>query len=251
VAPAFSISADFAIDKPAGEPCPNLQHDFRCSIHSRLRQEGFPGCVAYDCFGAGQHVTQVTFAGRDWRRSPDIAGQMFAVFAKVRQLHELLWYLNEALTLDRARALTSELDRTIAETERRAALSAEALQEMDLEAHRRVVTTLLRQVSELVRGGAGQDRSGADLIGADLRQVDLVGADLRGAHLVGADLRGANLTLADLTGADLRGAKLGRADLADSLFLTQSQVDSARGDVRTKLPPALTRPENWGSGAPR
>ena len=59
-----------------------------------------PGCVAYDCFGAGQHVTQVTFAGADWRESPGTAERMFDVFAVMRQLHELAWYLTEALALD-------------------------------------------------------------------------------------------------------------------------------------------------------
>jgi uncharacterized membrane protein len=54
VASPFAASADFAIDKPAGAVCPNLEADFRCGIHARLRAEGFPGCTAYDCFGAGQ-----------------------------------------------------------------------------------------------------------------------------------------------------------------------------------------------------
>ena len=77
VAPAFSASADFAIDKDAGQACPHLQSDFRCGIHAHLRQRGFPGCTAYDCFGAGQKVAQVTFAGRDWREAPATAQQMF------------------------------------------------------------------------------------------------------------------------------------------------------------------------------
>jgi len=41
VAPAFERSSDFAIDKPAGRPCPHLQADSRCGIHPRLRGEGF------------------------------------------------------------------------------------------------------------------------------------------------------------------------------------------------------------------
>jgi hypothetical protein len=43
VAPAFAASADFAIDKPAGQACPNLQGDFGCGIHADLRQQGFRG----------------------------------------------------------------------------------------------------------------------------------------------------------------------------------------------------------------
>src|SRR6266568_728039 len=99
VVPAFSVSSDFAIDKPARIPCPNLQRDFRCGIHTDLRAKGFAGCTVYDCFGAGQQVSQVTFAGHDWRDAPDTARRMFAVFPIMRQLHELLWYLTEAYTL--------------------------------------------------------------------------------------------------------------------------------------------------------
>ncbi|MEP6561363.1 MAG: pentapeptide repeat-containing protein, partial [Nakamurella sp.] len=99
VALPFAASADFAINKAAGHPCPNLRTDFRCGIHNSLRQNGFPGCTVFDCFGAGQQVAQVTFGGRDWRQAPDTAEQMFEVFTVMRGLHELLWYLTEAAQL--------------------------------------------------------------------------------------------------------------------------------------------------------
>jgi uncharacterized protein YjbI with pentapeptide repeats len=252
VVPAFSASADFAIDKDAGQACPNLQSDFRCAIHHRLRQTGFPGCTVYDCFGAGQKVTQVTFGGQDWRRTPRIAAQMFQVFTIMRQLHELLWYLTEALTLQPARPVHGELSLALDETERLTHDSPDALVELDVAAHRRAVNALLLRTSEFVRAEARRpeiDRRGADLIGNDLRGADLRGANLRGAYLIGADLRGADLTMADLIGADLRGADLGGADLTGSIFLTQSQVDAAKGDLGTGLPPSLTRPTHWPSMA--
>ncbi|GAA2958167.1 hypothetical protein GCM10020227_26590 [Streptomyces flavovirens] len=102
VALTLTASADFAIDKDAGTPCRNLRDDFRCGIHTRLRTEGFPGCTVYDCFGAGQKISQHTYQGEDWRRRPDTARQMFQAFPVMRQLHELLWYLTEALTLPAA-----------------------------------------------------------------------------------------------------------------------------------------------------
>jgi uncharacterized protein YjbI with pentapeptide repeats len=248
VAPAFSASADFAIDKDAGHPCPNLQPDFRCSIHHRLRQQGFPGCSVYDCFGAGQKVAQVTFGGQDWRRTPRIAAQMFAVFTIMRQLHELLWYLTEALTLQPARPLHAELRLALDETERLTHRSPDALVELDVAAYRRDVNALLLRTSELVRAEARRheiDRRGADLIGKDLSGADLSGTNLRGAYLIGADLSGADLRTADLIGADLRGADLRGADLTGSIFLTQSQLDAANGDLDTKLPSSLTRPTHW------
>jgi uncharacterized protein YjbI with pentapeptide repeats len=248
VAPSFSASADFAVDKSAGHACLHLQQDFRCAIHHRLRQEGFPGCTVYDCFGAGQRVAQVIFSGQDWRQAPHTGSQMFAVFLIMRQLHELLWYLTEALSLEPARPLHGTLRRALEETERLTQLLPEVITELDVAAHRRVVGDLLLRTSELVRAEARpqpQDRRGADLIGAKLHGADLRGANLRGAYLIGADLRGADLRLADLLGADLRATDLRGADLTGSIFLTQSQLTAAKGDTRTKLPPSLTRPAHW------
>jgi uncharacterized protein YjbI with pentapeptide repeats len=248
VVPAFSASADFAIDKPAGHPCPNLQPDFRCGIHIRLRQEGFRGCTVYDCFGAGQKVSQETFGGQDWLE-PHRARQMFAVFPIVRNLHELLWYLNESLTMLAASSLHRDLTAALEGTERLTRHSPDALLELDVGAHRHAVNDLLLSVSELVRAEVRHEKDyrGADLIGANLEGADLTGASLRGALLIGADLRGADLRLADVTGADLRGADLAGADLTDCIFLIQSQLDAAKGDSSTTLASMFTRPAHWGA----
>ncbi|MEU8385700.1 pentapeptide repeat-containing protein [Streptosporangium sp. NPDC048865] len=248
VVPAFSASSDFAIDKKAGQACPNLRADFRCGIHTRLRDKGFRGCTVYDCFGAGQKVSQVTFGGQDWRRAPRTAKRMFEVFPIMRDLHELLRYLTEALTLPQALPLRDELALALERTERLTRDTPDALVRLDVAAHRQEVNALLLRTSELARAGAGRGRKehrGADLIGARLRGADLRGANLRGAYLIGADLRGADLRTADLIGADLRGADLSGADLTGSIFLIQSQLDAAKGDARTVLPPSLTRPAHW------
>ncbi|WP_169314255.1 pentapeptide repeat-containing protein [Streptomyces piniterrae] len=248
VALPFAASADFAIDKDAGRPCPNLSTDFRCGIHTDLRRRGFSGCTVFDCFGAGQKVSQVTFGGQDWRQAPGTARQMFDVFPVMRQLHELLWYLAEALTLAPARPVHAELRRALEKTERLTRGTADELKGLDVPAHRGEVNALLLRTSELVRAkipGRRKDRRGADLIGARLKGADLRGANLRGAYLIAADLKGADLRSADLIGADLRDADLGGADLTGSIFLTQSQLNAAKGDQATTLPPALARPAHW------
>lgn len=244
----FTASADFAINKDAGRPCPHLHTDFRCTIHAQLRQRGFPGCTAFDCFGAGQKVSQVTFGGQDWRQAPHTAQQMFHVFSTMRHLHQLLWYLTQALTLPPARPLHSELHHALATTEHLTRASALKLTKLDTTAHRTQVNALLLRTSELVRAtvmGHKKDRSGADLIGAHLRGTHWRGANLRGAYLIAADLNGADLRTADLIGADLRDADLSGADLTETLFLTQSQLNAAKGDTATKLPPTLIRPTHW------
>ncbi|WP_327045784.1 pentapeptide repeat-containing protein [Microbispora sp. NBC_01189] len=256
VALPFAASADFAIAKDAGRPCPNLGADFRCGIHARLRESGFPGCTVYDCFGAGQKVSKVTF-GRSWREEPANAARMFEVFAVMRHLHELLWYLGEGLSLPVASPVHAELRRAFDDTERLTLSGPDDLLALDVAAHHDAVNGLLLRVSALVRaagdrdrGGRGRERGksdhrGADLAGARLRRADLRGANLRGACLIGADLSGADLSGADLIGADLRAADLRGANLAESLFLTQPQVNAARGDDATRLPPALGRPAHW------
>jgi hypothetical protein len=239
VAPAFQASADFAFTKPSGQPCRHLQADFRCGIHDRLRDKGFPGCVVFDCFGAGQHVT-AQFAG-----SPRVN----AAFEVMRGLHELMWYATQALALKPAQALRSDLTEALAATVRLSESTIDDLLAVDVaEVHARVNPLLVR-VSEAVRGPGAPNRRGADLTGADLADLDLRRTSLRGARLIGADLRGARLDLADLTGADLRGANLDGASLARVLFFTQSQLEASHGNAATRLPPGLRRPAHWAAAA--
>jgi uncharacterized protein YjbI with pentapeptide repeats len=247
VVPAFAVSSDFALDKPAGTPCPQLRADFRCGIHTELRQTGFRGCTVYDCFGAGQKVSQVTYAGRDWRQAPQTAKQMYDVFPIMRDLHELLWYLTEARTFPAAAPVHADLDLARRELEQLTGSAPEILLATDVAGRRQEVNALLLRASELLRAEIPKkrDHRGADLIGARLKGANLRGANLRGACLIGANLTGADLRQADLIGADLRDADLTGATLLGSIFLIQSQLDAAKGDATTRLPPALTRPAHW------
>jgi uncharacterized protein YjbI with pentapeptide repeats len=246
VAPAFARSSEFAIDKPAGTPCPHLGGDDRCMIHQRLRDEGFPGCTAYDCFGAGQRLAQETFAGADWRRDPQAAAAMFAALPVLRGLHELIWYVEEARALDTSWPLRAELEAVRDACRRRAASPGATILDVDLAPLRQRAGPLLRQASRLARAShPGPDHAGDDLSGADLRAADLRGACFRGALLIGARLDDADLTRADLLGADLRGADLRGARLAGALFVTRTQVGGASGDRRTTLPRDVERPGQW------
>ncbi|KUJ66106.1 hypothetical protein ACZ90_40345 [Streptomyces albus subsp. albus] len=249
VALPFAASADFAVNKDAGTPCANLRTDFSCGIHARLRDKGFSGCTVFDCFGAGQKISQLTFGGRDWRGHPGTAAAMFAAFPVMRQLHELLWYVTESLARPEARPLHADLRRARTELDRLTRGTPEELAELDVAAIRGQTNELLVRTGELVRaavpGRKKRNHRGADLIGARLTRADLRGANLRGAYLIAADLRGADLRSADLIGADLRDADLTGADLTGAVFLTQSQLNAARGDATTRLPRGLEPPSHW------
>lgn len=249
VALAFAKSADFPFAKAAGDPCVNLDDHDGCRVHSDLRGRGFKGCTVFDCFGAGQKVSLRTFGGRSWRDDPATRQAMFSAFPIVRRLHELLWYLDEAISLvepahdpapwsgafERVRALSDA--------------SAAQLAELDIDAEFDRVRGLLIEASELARRGARGGRHrlgpGTDLTGAALAEADLRGITLRGSTAIAADLRNANLGQCDLLGVDLRDADLGGADLSTAIYLTQMQVNSARGDALTTLPAGFQRPSHW------
>ncbi|WP_000230071.1 pentapeptide repeat-containing protein [Bacillus cereus] len=256
VALPFAASADFAVNKDGGKPCSNLQSDFRCGIHKNLRKKGFKGCTVFECFGAGQKVSQVIFEGIDWRENQEHAKKMYDVFPIMHQLHEMLWYLNEALALKATRSIHKEIRAAIEETERLSYFSPDLLIDVNVPLHRVYVNELLLKTSELVwkeslhkhkntKKNKRMNHRGANLMGAKLRRADLKGANLRGAYLIAANLRGADLRMADLIGADLRDADLRGADLTESIFLTQVQVNAAKGDADTKLPSLLSRPAHW------
>ncbi|MGG0788902.1 MULTISPECIES: pentapeptide repeat-containing protein [Bacillaceae] len=256
VALPYAKSADFAFDKNGGTPCSNLQSDYRCGIHENLRAKGFRGCTVYECFGAGQKVSQLTYDGNDWRDNPASAKEMFDVFPIMQQLHEMLCYLNEALNLEDAKPLYQDLQAAFEETEYLTKQSPKSIMDLNVPAHRAIVNDLLLRTSELVRAKVSFNKNknqkkqnkigrGSDLIGAKLRGADLRGANLRGALLIASDLREADMRVTDLIGADFRDADLSGADLTGSFFITQAQINSAKGDTKTKLPLTLNIPDHW------
>ena len=68
---------------------------------------------------------------------------MFDVFPVVRQLHELLWYLTEALALPAARPIHPELRRALDRTEALTRQAPEELAELDVSSVRQDVNVLL------------------------------------------------------------------------------------------------------------
>lgn len=251
---AFAASTDFAFTKESGTPCHNLQSDFRCGIHSELRRSGMKGCTVFECYGAGQKMTQLTFGGQDWRRDPKIASQMFQVFPVLIQLQEMLWYLAEAVEAEPPQPLRGKLKTLFGETERATLMDPQEILQMDVPAHRQKVNELLTETSAFVRkrhhkNKKGRDRRNADLMGAELKGADFIGSDFRGAYFIAANLRQSNFADTDVIGADFRDADISGADLSHSLFLTQVQANAAIGDCNTKLPAHIIRPGHWAKRA--
>jgi uncharacterized protein YjbI with pentapeptide repeats len=130
------------------------------------------------------------------------------------------------------------------------------LMEFDFSAHRAKINILLKNTSKLVRSDISrvnkmtfnvikERKSTADYFGRDLRKKDLRCMDLRNACLIAANLEGADLTGTDFIGADFRDTNIKGANLSKSIFLTQSQINVAKGNSNTNLPVSLFRPKHW------
>lgn len=231
----FSAADGFPADKEAGVKCTHLQSDCRCDIHSELAARGMKGCMAFDCLGAGQR----TAAGGG------TAAEQAERFPAMWRFHRTLWNLHEALCLLPAEPIWSKLESLLDETGCEIFPSSRPC---DLDGYEARASVLLHRAWSLTREAVGRaapagDRG--DFLGKDFKKADLSGADFAMALLIAANLSGCKLYGANLLGADLRDADLRGADLSESLFLTQAQVNSAKGDKETRLPAALRRPESW------
>jgi hypothetical protein len=80
VVPDLLAVQGFRVDKPAETPCVHLSKVHRCSIHETRQFHGYSACKAFDCFGAGQWITQRVFGGAKWTDSADVANQMFTAY---------------------------------------------------------------------------------------------------------------------------------------------------------------------------
>jgi hypothetical protein len=101
----------FAAAKAAGEPCPKLAADGLCTIYDRRADEGFAGCIRFECFGAGQHVVQHLFGGREWRDDPALLGPMVETFLAMRPVSDLAFLVERALDPAPASEVATELMR--------------------------------------------------------------------------------------------------------------------------------------------
>ena len=116
VIPPFDAVQGFGFDKPAETACHHLCADHRCGIHDGLIEQGFTGCVAFDCLGAGQKLTAQAverFGSADWRARPEVARWLFAAYPRMRAAQEWLARLSLAATvsgLSHLEALAAELE---------------------------------------------------------------------------------------------------------------------------------------------
>ncbi|QYA46042.1 pentapeptide repeat-containing protein (plasmid) [Macrococcoides bohemicum] len=240
VALPYGKSADFPCDKPSGIPCQNLNDNYLCSIHNDLREKGFNGCVTFECFGAGQHVSQNIFNNISWKNN-EIKDEMFTVFPIVHQINEMIYYLYECKIYSddiKIIKLVNELEEIINS-------EINKIKKFDITMMRFKVSNVFTEVSMNYRGNEKSQYMHQDYIGKSLRNKNFRNQSIRGSLFIATNLSNADLSNTDCLGTDFRNADLSNANLKGAIFLTQSQINSAIGNNNTIIPKHLVRPEHW------
>lgn len=236
----------FPADKEAGIPCAYLNSDYGCNIHSKLSEKNYKGCIAYDCFGAGQRATQLCLTNGTWKTNPKQADIIFETFMTVFQLHQMLWYLVEAFQLTSDNKLKSTIDELIQENEQIAEMLPENCSKTDLSAYRLKVNTVLKQISSAISISTSTSRhSDMMYLGKNFKKANLDGKDFSMSLMIASNFTGCSLKKTNFLGADIRDANVKDTDLSESIFLTQMQINSAIGNKNTRLPDNLSRPAAW------
>ncbi|GAA0824810.1 hypothetical protein GCM10008914_29670 [Clostridium tertium] len=133
----------------------------------------------------------------------------------------MLWYLNESIRLqDNNNINKDRLTKKINEIESLTYLETKSIINLDLTSIRIGINNLLLQTSEFLRKKVNNGKN-----------------SLKGKKALGGAL--------NLMGADLRKKDLSGANLSNSIFITQAQINSAKGDSNTRLPKSITRPRHW------
>ena len=245
VALYFSTMDGFPEDKVAGEPCNNLNKDFTCSIHKDLRKKGLNGCTSFDCFGAGQKVAKHTYKNVSWKESKDKSKEMYDVFIVMKNLHEMIWYLNESTKFTENKNLINDINNMINKTIEFTNLSSREILNINVEQHRQDVNVLLKKVRHDFIKKDSDLPLVFDFIGKNLSKRKLKNENLAGALLIAANLSNLDLSGTMLIGADMRDTDIRGANLKEAMFITQSQINTAKGDSKTILPKNIKRPTYW------
>ena len=243
----FSEMDGFPENKQAGKPCFNLHKNFRCKIHGELEKRKMKGCIGYDCFGAGQQVTQTIYSGQTWQNTPGLAKEIYDVYIAVFQLYQIRYFLLEVMSINPAKMLRNNIKPLIEENEIICNSKPQDILKFHIENYRKKANVFLRQVCSLLPKNLCclNKKCPSDFLGRNFKNKDFSGLDLSTKLLIAADFNNCVFNGTIFLGADTRDADFSNADLSDAVFITQGQINSAEGNRNTKLPQYLDYPFTW------
>lgn len=237
----FSKVDGFPENKKAGIPCSNLQENFFCKIHNKLEETNLKGCIGYDCFGAGQYVTQNLYNGETWLTLKNKKDEIFNVFIIIYQLFQIRYYLEEGKNIIKSNNLINNIKDLILENNAFITLSPTDILKINLKDYRAKVNICLKEV----HNNLNIKKLNKVLYGKNFKLKNMNNLDLSMELLIGSNFDGCTFNETTFLGSDTRDANFSNANLSKAFFITQGQINSAKGNKNTRLPKDLDYPVTW------
>ena len=151
IAHYFSIGEEYSIDKEQYVPCPNLDINYRCSIHKKLDDEGMSGCSSFNCWGAGQRACRRVTTKPNWQAFPDSAQNLFEIYFKLREIHKLIRPLMTMLDTCSDNILSDKIKLKIDELNHLAELPDMELRSLDLTPTIKIIYSLVKKINDTAK----------------------------------------------------------------------------------------------------
>lgn len=153
----------------------------------------------------------------------------------------------ESLIVSPAALLKNKIKTLLEENEHICNYEPSKILAFEMEDYRDRANAVLKQVCALLQESLSHKNKAypSDFLGRNFANQDMSGLDLSTKLLIAAKFNRCNFDGTIFIGADLRDADLSDADLRKAVFLTQGQINSAKGNKSTKLPSYLDQPITW------
>lgn len=204
--------------------------------------------MAYDCFGAGQFVTRHLKSAPNWLTiSSQEADEIINFYLAVMRVHQTLWYLTQCIILQLPQSEKQQAKSLINEGRAFLEKPCITLAGLNTQPFCEQANQYLKHICALYQKNSSKtsDKQTKNYMGKNMKRKNLEGKDFSMSLLIAANFEQANLSGANFLGADMRDTNLCNTDVSQSLFLTQIQINAAKGNKNTILPPYLHKPEAW------
>lgn len=122
----------------------------------------------------------------------------------------------------------------------------QSILDIDIDSYRNKVNILLKQVcASIITSFKHNNKKLTEFLGRSFKKRDMSGLDLSMKLLIATNFDSCIFDGTIFLGADTRDTNFSNADLRESVFLTQGQINSAKGNRSTKLPKHLDYPVTW------
>ena len=152
-----------------------------------------------------------------------------------------------AILIIPAKELWNDIQNLIDENEALCNSTPKYILDIDIESYRNKINIILKQVcTSIIKCFKNSDNKRlTDFLGRSFKKRDMSGLDLSMKLLIATNFDSCTFDGTVFLGADTRDTDFSNADLRESVFLSQGQINSAKGNRNTKLPKHLDYPVTW------